>query len=346
MLRTRGYAARGPTTPLQPFEFERREPGPHDVVIDILYCGICHSDIHQTRDEWGGAIFPMVPGHEIVGRVAAVGASVQRWNAGDVVGVGVFVDSCRECEACLAGLEQYCERGMVATYNSYERDGTTPTYGGYSERITVDEAYVLRIPAGLDLEAAAPLMCAGITTYSPIMHFGVRAGDRAALLGLGGLGHMGLKFLKAIGAEVTVLSRTTAKRADAERLGADDFVVTADADAFTKNARRFDFILDAVSAGHDYNAYLRMLRRDGTMVLVGLPDPAPLKASSLADRRRRLAGSVIGGIRETQEMLDFCAERGIAADVESATFAQLGEAYDRTVRGDVRFRFVLDLSTL
>ena len=346
MLRTRGYAARGPTTPLQPFEFGRREPGPHDVVIDILYCGICHSDIHQTRDEWGGAIFPMVPGHEIVGRVAAVGASVQRWNVGDVVGVGVFVDSCRECEACLAGLEQYCERGMVATYNSYERDGTTPTYGGYSERITVDEAYVLRIPAGLDLEAAAPLMCAGITTYSPIMHFGVRAGDRAALLGLGGLGHMGVKFLKAIGAEVTVLSRTAAKRADAERLGADDFVVTADADAFAKNARRFDFILDAVSAGHDYNAYLRMLRRDGTMVLVGLPDPAPLKASSLADRRRRLAGSVIGGIRETQEMLDFCARRGIAADVESVSFAQLDEAYDRTVRGDVRFRFVLDLSTL
>jgi len=346
MLRTRGYAALSPSAPLRPFEFERREPGPHDVVIDISHCGICHSDIHQVRDEWGGAIFPMVPGHEIVGRVAAAGDSVRRWSLGDAVGVGVFVDSCRVCEACRAGLEQYCERGMVATYNARERDGVTPTYGGYSERITVDEAYVLRIPAGLTLEATAPLMCAGITTYSPIKHFGVRAGDRAALLGLGGLGHMGLKFLKAMGAEVTVLSRTTAKRADAERLGADDFVVTQDPDAFKAHARRFDFVLDTVSAAHDYNAYLRLLRRDGTMVLVGLPDAAPLKASSLTDWRRRLAGSVIGGIRETQEMLDFCAQRGITADVERVTFAQLEEAYERTIRGDVRFRFVLDVSTL
>jgi uncharacterized zinc-type alcohol dehydrogenase-like protein len=346
MLPTLGYAATGPTAPLGPFEFERREPGPHDVLIDILYCGVCHSDIHQTRDEWGGSIFPMVPGHEIVGRVARTGAEVRAWQVGQVVGVGVFVDSDRECEACLAGEEQYCESGMSPTYNGYEQDGITPTYGGYSERIVVDERYVLRVPEGMALDAVAPLMCAGITTYSPIRHFGVRAGDTAAVVGLGGLGHLALKFLKALDATVTVLSHSPGKQDDAARLGADDFVVTRDADAFTRNARRFNFIIDTVSADHDYNSYLKLLRRDGVMVLVGLPPPAPLDAGALIEGRRRLAGSMIGGIRETQEMLDFCSVRRIASDIELIPIEQVNEAFERTLRSDVRYRFVIDLASL
>ena len=252
MLRTRGYAGIDATSPLGPWEFDRREPGPHDVVIDIRYCGVCHSDIHQARDEWGGSIFPMVPGHEIVGTVSRVGSDVRAWQLGDVVGVGVFVDSCRECEACLAGEEQYCERGMTATYNGHEQDGSTPTYGGYSERIVVDENYVLRIPAGMSPAGTAPLLCAGITTYSPIRHFAVRGGDRSAVVGLGGLGHMAVKFLKALGARVTVLSHSPGKREDALRLGADDFVDTSAPGAFTHHSRRFDFIIDAVSAAHNY----------------------------------------------------------------------------------------------
>jgi uncharacterized zinc-type alcohol dehydrogenase-like protein len=345
-IRTLGYAALDRSRPLERFEFDRREPGPHDVLIDIQFCGVCHSDIHQARDEWGGSIYPMVPGHEIVGSVAGTGAAVRRWSAGDTVGVAVFVDSCRECEACRAGEEQYCERDMTPTYNGYERDGRTPTYGGYSERIVVDENYVLRVPQGMALDATAPLMCAGITTYSPIRHFGVRKGDRAAVVGLGGLGHMAVKFLAALGAEVTVLSHSPAKQQDAARLGADDFVVTADDAAFTRNARRFDFILDTVSAAHDYNAYLTLLRRDGTMVLVGLPDPAPLDAGSLAAARRRLAGSVIGGIRETQEMLDFCSAHGITSDIEVIPIQWVNEAFERTLRSDVRYRFVIDLASL
>jgi uncharacterized zinc-type alcohol dehydrogenase-like protein len=346
VLATRGYAAAGPTSALGPWDFERREPGPRDVLIDIAYCGVCHSDIHQARGEWRNCTYPMVPGHEIVGTVAAVGSSARRWKAGDRVGVGVFVDSCRKCEACLAGEQQYCLTGMSTTYNGREQDGITPTYGGYSERITVDEEYVLGIPAGLLGEGVAPLLCAGITTYSPIRHFGVRPGDRAAVLGLGGLGHMGVKFLKALGAETTVISHTAAKRDDALRLGADDFVHSGEADALKKNTRRFDFILDTVSARHDYNAYLKLLRRDGTMVLVGLPDPSPLEASSLTDWRRRLAGSVIGGIGETQAMLEFCAERGIVADVEVIAMQNIHEAFERTLRSDVRYRFVIDMATL
>ncbi|HEY8754980.1 MAG TPA: NAD(P)-dependent alcohol dehydrogenase [Candidatus Dormibacteraeota bacterium] len=344
-IRTSGYAATDPTSPLGPFEFDRREPRPHDVLIDIQYCGVCHSDIHQARDEWGGSIYPMVPGHEIVGTVVRTGGEVRKWKAGDTVGVGVFVDSCRECEACRAGEEQYCERGMTPTYNGYERDGSSPTYGGYSERIVVDENYVLRIPQGMALDATAPLMCAGITTYSPIRHFGVQGGERAAVVGLGGLGHMAVKFLKALGAQVTVLSHSAGKEQDAARLGADDFVVTAAPNAFTANARRFDFILDTVSAAHDYNDYLKLLRRDGTMVLVGLPDPSPLDAGSLAAGRRRLAGSVIGGIRETQEMLDFCATHGIASDVEMIAMEKVNEAFERTLRSDVRYRFVIDIAS-
>ena len=346
MIATRGYAATGPTSSVGPFDFDRREPGPHDVVIDIEFCGVCHSDIHQVRDEWGGSIYPMVPGHEIVGTVTSVGDDVSRWRAGDVVGVGVFVDSCRVCEACRAGEEQYCEQGMTPTYNGRERDGQTPTYGGYSERIVVDENYVLRIPEGLAHDRAAPLLCAGITTYSPIRHFGGDAAGEAAVLGLGGLGHMGVKFLKALGARVTVLSHSPGKRDDAMRLGADDFVVTAEDEAFKTNAQRFDFILDTVSASHDYNAYLQMLRRDGTMVIVGLPDPWPLEPGALTGKRRRLAGSIIGGIRETQEMLDLCAQRDIAADVEVIPIQQVNEAYERTLRSDVRYRFVIDLASL
>ena len=346
-IKVLGFAAPAARAPLGPFTFERRAPGPRDVLIDILFCGVCHSDIHQARDEWGGSIFPMVPGHEIVGTVVEVGSEVRKWKAGDTVGVGCFVDSDRECEACKAGEEQYCEKGPTLTYNGYERDGKTPTYGGYSTAITVDENYVLRIPEGIPLEGAAPLLCAGITTYSPLRHFGVKAGDKVAVVGLGGLGHMGVKLAKAMGAKVTVLSHSPGKRDDALRLGADEFLATNDPAVFESNAGRFDFILDTVSAKHDYNAYLGLLRRDGTMVLVGAPDePTPLDAFPLISGRRRLAGSAIGGIRETQEMLDFCAGHGIASDVEMIPIQKINEAWERTVRSDVRYRFVIDIESL
>ncbi len=346
MLKTPAYAAQSAQSPLAPFTIERREPGPQDVLIDILYCGVCHSDIHQVRDEWGGAVFPMVPGHEIIGSVAQVGSAVTKWRLGDTVGIGCFVDSCRECEACHAGEEQFCEKGTSFTYNSREQDGKTPTYGGYSTRITVDESYVLRIPSGIPLDRAAPLLCAGITTYSPLRHYGVRAGDQVAVVGLGGLGHMGVKLAKAMGAQVTVLSHSPNKRDDALNLGADAFVATRDAAAFTEYAGRFHFILDTVSALHDYNAYLNLLRRDGTMVLVGMPEPTLLAAAPLIMRRRRLAGSLIGGIRETQEMLDFCAEHDVAADVEVIPIEQINAAYERMLRSDVKYRFVIDIQRL
>ncbi len=346
MQKTPAYAALSPTTPLVPHSIERREPGPRDVQIDILFCGVCHSDIHQARDEWGGSIFPMVPGHEIVGTVAAVGKDVARWKTGDTVGVGCFVDSCRSCEACRDGEEQFCVEGMTLTYNGYERGGKIPTYGGYSTRIVVNEDYVLRIPPGMPLDRTAPLLCAGITTYSPLRHFGVKAGDRLAVVGLGGLGHMGVKIGKALGAKVTVLSHSPNKRDDALRLGADDLVATNDEKVFRKLSRRFDLVLDTVSAKHDYNAYLNTLRRDGTMVLVGVPDPTPLAAGSLIFGRRRLTGSLIGGIRETQEMLDFCAAHGVASDVEVIPIHKINEAYDRVVRSDVRYRFVIDIASL
>jgi uncharacterized zinc-type alcohol dehydrogenase-like protein len=351
MLKTPAYATASASSALAPFSIERREPGPGEVLIDILYCGVCHSDIHQARDEWGGSIFPMVPGHEIVGRVAKIGAEVTRFRVGDTVGIGCFVDSCRQCEACEAGEEQFCAHGMSATYNSFERSGikldrNRPTYGGYSTRITVDQNYVLRVPPGIPLERAAPLLCAGITTYSPLRHYGVKAGDEVAIVGLGGLGHMGVKLAKAMGARVTVLSHSPSKRDDALRLGADDFIATKDPEVFKTHAGRFDFILDTVSAQHDYNAYLGLLRLDGTMVLVGLPDPTPLAAGVLIRYRRRLAGSMIGGIRETQEMLDFCARHGVASDVEVIDIAQINTAYERMIKGDVRYRFVIDLATL
>jgi len=347
MVKTPAYAASSPTSPLAPLTIERREPGPRDVLIDILYCGVCHSDLHQARGEWGEAIFPMVPGHEIVGKVAKVGDQVTKWKVGDTVGVGCMVDSCRHCEACEAGEEQYCEKGMVGTYNAYEMDGKTPTYGGYSTRLTIDENYLLRVPDSIPLDKAAPLLCAGITTYSPLRHYGVQPGDKVAVVGLGGLGHMGVKLAKAMGAHVTVLSHSPSKREDALRLGADEFVVTSQPEAFKANAERFSFILDTVSAPHDYNDYLGLLQRDGVMVLVGaVPEPTPVHAFSLIMKRRRLAGSVIGGIQETQEMLDFCAKHGVASDVEIIPIQQINEAYERMLKGDVRYRFVIDLASL
>ncbi len=345
-MKTPAYAAADAASPLAPFTIDRREPGPHDVVIDILYCGVCHSDIHQARDEWGTSIFPMVPGHEIIGLVQQVGKKVDHWEVGDTVGVGCFVDSCRECEACRDGEEQFCEKGASFTYNSRERDGVTPTYGGYSTRIVVDESYVLKIPDSLPLDRAAPLLCAGITTYSPLRQFGVRAGDPIAVVGLGGLGHMAVKLAKGMGAHVTVLSHSPEKKNDALKLGADDFIVTRDPEVFVANAGRFSFILDTVSAQHDYNAYLNLLRRDGTLVLVGVPEPSPLAAWPLISGRRRIAGSLIGGIRETQEMLDFCAEHGIAADVEVIPIQRINEAFERTLKSDVRYRFVIDMASL
>ncbi len=346
MLSTPAFAATSSTSPLASHTIDRREPGSHDVLIDIAFCGVCHSDIHQVRNEWGGSRFPMVPGHEIVGTVTQVGSDVRRWKTGDTVGVGCFVDSCRQCEACHAGEEQFCEQGMTPTYNGVERDGTTPTFGGYSTRITVDENYVVRIPDGMPLDRTAPLLCAGITTYSPLRHFGVKAGDAVAVVGLGGLGHVGVKIAKAMGAHVTVLSHSPNKAEDARRLGADDFLATRDADVFAKNGKRFDFILDTVSAQHDYNAYLGMLKRDGTMVLVGLPESTPLSAGPLIMGRRRLAGSLIGGIRETQEMLDFCAAHGVTADIELIQISDINDAYERMIEGDVRYRFVIDAESL
>ena len=343
---TSAYAVHSPTTPLVPWSFEDRELGGNDVRIEILFCGVCHSDLHQARDEWGGSMYPMVPGHEIIGRVTSVGAGVTKWDVGDSVGVGVFVDSCRECEPCRAGIEQYCENGMTATYNAKSRDGARVMYGGYAKAITVDQDYVVRIPAGLPLDKAAPLLCAGITTYSPLMHYGVKPGDEVAVVGLGGLGHMGVKFAKALGAHVTVLSHSPSKRDAALALGADDFVATGDPEAFAANRAKFNCILDTVSADHEYNDYLGLLKLDGTMCLVGLPNPTTVGAFALVGKRRSLTGSMIGGIAETQQMLDFCAERGITSDVEVIPISYINEAYERMLKSDVRYRFVIDLSTL
>jgi uncharacterized zinc-type alcohol dehydrogenase-like protein len=346
MLPTTGYAALRAKETLQPFSFERRDVGPHDVLIKITHCGICHSDIHQARNEWGGSIFPMVPGHEIVGTVGQVGSAVKKFRVGDRAGVGCFVDSCRTCGACLEGLEQYCEAGMLVTYNGRDKDGQL-TQGGYSSQIVVDENYVLQIPNALSAAGAAPLLCAGITTYSPLRHWGVGRYHKLAVVGLGGLGHMAVKIARAMGTDVTVLSTSEKKRKDAERLGAAHFAMTSQAETFIQLQRRFDFILDTVSAPHNYNAYVNLLKTDGTMILVGAPDkPMPLEPFPLIIHRRRIAGSVIGGIRETQEMLDFCAEHKIESDVEVIPIQEVNAAYERVIRGDVRFRFVIDLASL
>lgn len=345
MIPARGYATHGPSEKFRPFDFERRDVGPHDVHIEILYCGICHSDIHQARGEWGPARFPMVPGHEIVGNVVDIGPAVTRFGPGDRAGVGCFVDSCRKCPSCQEGLEQYCSRHLSFNYNCTEQDLQTPTYGGYSNRIVVDEKYVLRVPDTLDPAAAAPLLCAGITTWSPLREFGAGPGTRVGVMGLGGLGHMGVKLARSLGAEVTVLSRSPSKEADAERLGADRFV--SDPGQLARLANRFDLILNTVSAHHELRTYVEMLGRDGTIVLLGgPPEPFEIPSLPLVLKRRRIAGSLIGGIRETQECLDYCGEHGIASDVEVVPIQKIGNAFDRTVRGDVRYRFVIDLASL
>ncbi|MDH5576226.1 MAG: NAD(P)-dependent alcohol dehydrogenase [Nitrospirota bacterium] len=341
-----GYAALQAGAALEPFTFERRPVGSNDVRIQISYCGVCHSDIHQARDEWGGAIFPMVPGHEIVGTVVNVGADVKKFHEGETVGVGCFVDSCRSCLSCTKGLEQYCEAGMILTYNGLDKNGQ-PTYGGYSSHIVVNELYLLKVPQPLAPEGVAPLLCAGITTYSPLRQWGVGKGHRLGVVGLGGLGHMAVKFGKAFGAEVTVFSRSDTKRSEAERLGATDFAATSQEGTFSRLARQFDFIIDTVSGVHDYNAYLDLLKTDGTYIVVGAPsEPISIGAFPLILRRRRMVGSLIGGIRETQEMLDFCGEQGITSDVEVIKIQQINEAYERVLRGDVRFRFVIDMESL
>jgi uncharacterized zinc-type alcohol dehydrogenase-like protein len=347
MIASRGYATNGPKDKLEPFSFTRREPGAHDVLLEIDFCGICHSDIHQARGEWGNSVYPMVPGHEIVGHVTRVGPRVTKFKAGDVVGVGCFVDSCRTCSPCREGEEQFCEKHLAFTYNSTEMDEKTPTYGGYSNQIVVDENYVLRIPSSLPPAGAAPLLCAGITTYSPLKRFGVKPGDRVGVVGLGGLGHMGVKIARAMGAEVTVFSTSPRKQEDAKRLGATNFVVSKDPEAMKSVAGRFNVILDTVSGAHDMNAYLNALRRDGTLVVVGVSvEPAPILTFPMIIGRRRMAGSIIGGIRETQEMLDFCGKNNIPSDVEVIAIKDLEKAYDRTVKGDVRYRFVIDMTTL
>jgi uncharacterized zinc-type alcohol dehydrogenase-like protein len=347
MIQTKAYAAQTKDTDLAPWTFERREVGPHDVQFDILFCGVCHSDLHQIKDEWGGSIFPMVPGHEIVGRVVKVGDHVKKFKVGDLAGTGCLVDSCRVCDNCKDGLEQYCTNGHSQTYNGYEQDHKTPTYGGYSNTIVVHEDFVLRISDKLDLASVAPLLCAGITTYSPLRYWNIGKGHKIAIVGLGGLGHMGVKFGVAFGAEVTVLSTSAKKAEDAKKLGAHHFVVTSDPEQMKAVAGTFDFILDTVSADHDLNVYLGLLKTNGTHVCVGVPTkPAEIAAFSIIGGRKSLAGSMIGGLPETQEMLDFCAEHNIVSDIELVDMKDIHTAYDRMLKGDVRYRFVIDMATI
>jgi uncharacterized zinc-type alcohol dehydrogenase-like protein len=347
MIPVHGYASKQTKGPLILYEFERREPRDLDVVIDIQYCGICHSDIHQVSDEWGGSTFPMVPGHEIAGIVSQVGTNVSRYKVGERVGVGCFVDSCRKCYPCHDGLEQYCVEGCTLTYNDVERDGKTPTQGGYSNKIVVEEDYVLKIPNDLPLPRAAPLMCAGITLYSPLMHWNAGPGKKVGIIGLGGLGHMGVKIARALGAEVTVLSHSLNKEEDGRKMGADHFFATSDPKTFEKLEGSFDMVINTVSVELDMNSYLNLLRLDGTMVIVGLPEKElSFGASSLTNARRQLAGSVIGGIRETQEMLEFCDKHKIYCDIELTPIQKVNEAYRRVVNSDVKYRFVIDMKSL
>lgn len=347
MNEVKAYAAFDPKKPLGPFLINRREPRNNDVMIDIKYCGVCHSDVHQARDEWGGSTFPMVPGHEIVGVVSSVGKDVTKFKAGDKVGVGCMVDSCKSCSACKEGLEQFCETGMVPTYNGMEKDGVTPTFGGYSTHVIVREDFVLKIPDNLPLNAAAPLLCAGITTYSPLKHWGAGPGKKVAVIGLGGLGHMAVKIAHALGAEVTVLSHSEKKREDALKFGARHFIVTKNPETLATHVNEFDLIINTVSVDLDWNLYLSLLKRDSTMVLLGAPSKAPeVSAFSLIMGRRSLAGSLIGGIAETQEMLDFCGKKNLVCDIEMIKIDQINDAYERMVKGDVRYRFVVDTASL
>ena len=348
MFPVRGYAALDAKSPLAPFSFGRRDPGPHDLQIEILYAGICHSDVHQARNDWSNSLYPMVPGHEIVGRVVAVGVHVRKLKVGDFAGVGCMVDSCRQCSACKKDLEQYCEKGMTATYNGKERDSDQLTFGGYSEQIVVEERFVVKIPKGLDLKAAAPLLCAGITTYSPLRHWKVGAGQKVGVIGLGGLGHMGIKFAKAFGAHVVMITTSPEKGKDAKRLGADEVLVSRDPEAMAAHAASFDFLLNTIPVAHDVNPYLSLLKRDRTMVLVGVLTALepPLSGGSLISGRKALAGSGIGGMAETQEMIDFCAAHNIVSDIEMVPIQSVNQAYERMLKNDVKYRFVIDMASL
>lgn len=348
MIKSFGYAAQSAESPLAPFQFQRRDLQPDDVHIEILFCGVCHSDLHTARNEWHNTVYPVIPGHEIVGRVVAVGSQVTRFKSGDLVGVGCMVDSCQSCPSCAEGLEQYCEKGFVGTYNGEEGHIGGMTFGGYANNIVVRESFVLRIPESLDPAGAAPLLCAGITTYSPLRQWKVGPGQRVGVVGLGGLGHMGLKLARAMGAEVILFTTSPNKREDALRLGAHDVVVSRNPDDMARYANSLDFILNTVAAPHDLNPFLSLLKRDGTMTLVGAPaSPHPsIGVFNLIMSRRRLAGSLIGGIRETQEMLDFCAEHGITSDIEVIPIQRINEAYERMLKSDVKYRFVIDMASL
>jgi len=347
MITVKSYAAKSATSALAPSTIKRRDVGPHDVQVDILFCGVCHSDLHTARNEWRGSTFPVVPGHEIIGKVTATGPQVRKFKVGEMVGVGVMVDSCRTCPSCKDGLEQYCDAGPTWTYNAEDKKSGGRTYGGYSERIVVDDAFVLKVPAKLDPAATAPLLCAGITTYSPLRNWKVGRGMRVGVVGLGGLGHMGVKFAAALGAEVVVFTTSKGKKEDALRFGAHEVVLSKEAAEMKKNQNRFDFILDCVSAKHDMSAYLALLKRDRTLVQVGLPsEPLSVPIFSLAGRRNAVASSNIGGLRETQEMLNFCAAHGIVSDIEKIRIQQINKAYDRLLKSDVKYRFVIDMSSL
>ncbi len=348
-ITTAAYAAQSPTEPLAPFTLQRRPPGLRDVQLDILFCGVCHSDLHTARGEWPGTVYPVVPGHEIVGRVAAVGDDVKRFKVGDIAAVGCLVDSCRTCASCKEGLEQYCNTGMTMTYNSLDTKGPgAMTYGGYSTHIVVDHDFVLSVPKGLDPAAAAPLLCAGITTYSPLRRWGAGRGTKVGIVGLGGLGHMGVKLAHAMGAETVLFTTSPGKAADAKRLGADEVVISRNEDEMLRHANSFDFILNTVSAPHNLDPFVALLKRDATLCLVGAPaEPHPTpNVANLIFRRRTLAGSLIGGLAETQEMLDFCGKHGIASDVEMIRMDQINDAYERMLRSDVKYRFVIDMNSL
>ncbi|TVQ59828.1 MAG: NAD(P)-dependent alcohol dehydrogenase [Phycisphaerales bacterium] len=344
---TKAFAAHSAMTPLAPYSIDRREPLATDVEIDILYCGVCHSDLHFARNEWGMTTYPVVPGHEILGRVTRVGAGVTKFKPGDIAAVGCLVDSCRDCPSCARGLEQFCQNGAVFTYNGPDKHSGGMTYGGYSERIVVDEAYTLRVPKNLDPAGAAPLLCAGITTYSPLRKWGIGPGMKVGVVGLGGLGHMGVKFAHALGAHTVLFTTSEGKVADARRLGADEVVISKDEAQMAAHAGSFDFILDTVSADHDLNAYLALLKLDASLVLVGAPpNPQPVSVFSLLFPRRNLSGSLIGGVAETQEMLDFCGEHNIVCDIERIAMHQINDAYERMLRSDVKYRFVIDMASL
>ena len=348
MSKYHAFAAQSATSGLAPLQIERRAPRPDDVAIDILYCGVCHTDIHFAENDWGRTTYPVVPGHEIVGRVTAVGSDVTRFKVGDRVGVGCMVDSCRQCKACESGLEQFCESGFVPTYNGRDRHDQSQTFGGYSEAVVVSERFVVRVPDALELPAAAPILCAGITTYSPLKHFGVKAGHKVGVIGMGGLGHMGVKFARALGAEVTLFTRSESKREEARRQGADHVIISTDPEQMAAAAGSLDFLLDTIPVPHDLNPYLETLTYDGVHILVGLIEPIDpaLNAANLVRKRRVLAGSLIGGMPETQEVLDFCAEHGIRCDIEMLDIHNINEAYERMKRSDVKYRFVIDMATL